>query len=353
MDPNAVYEELVAVRQAFALVTVVDAVGSTPGRIGVRAIVDAAGRIHGTVGGGRVEAEAQARAVDAIRTGQAVRFDLRLDGEGPGLDDPMCGGTLRFLVDPNAAAHAAAYRAAARAQAERREGMLLTRVRRRPAIEVEVRWCPADRAQDEMPPALAGLLPASSGDETARYAALAATATDPAMEVLVQPVLPALQLLIVGGGHIGLALAGLAPSLGFEVTVVDDRPEFAAGGRFPPGVRARCGDYAAEVAAFPVDRRTYIVIVTRGHNQDAAALAACVRRPAAYVGVIGSRRKLGLLRRELVDSGCATAAEWERVFAPIGLDLGARTVEEIAISIAAELVAVRRAAVVARRVPVA
>ena len=91
-----------------------------------------------------------------------------------------------------------------------------------------------------------------------------------------------------------------------------------------------------------MDDNTYVVIVTRGHEKDAEALAACVRRPAAYLGMIGSRRKVALMRKDFLESGRATAEEFDRVYAPIGLDIGAITVPEIAASIVAQLISVRR-----------
>jgi xanthine dehydrogenase accessory factor len=172
------------------------------------------------------------------------------------------------------------------------------------------------------------------------------TTTDPAggerVEVLVEPLIPKPVLLVVGGGHVGQAVAAQAASLGFEIVLIDDRPGFADPALFPPGVQTRCGDVAREVAAFPVQSDTFIVLVTRGHQHDTAALRACIRRPAAYVGMIGSRRKVPLVRRQFLEEGWATADEFDRVYAPIGLDLGAVTVPEIAASIAAQIVAVRR-----------
>jgi xanthine dehydrogenase accessory factor len=156
-------------------------------------------------------------------------------------------------------------------------------------------------------------------------------------------------LAIAGGGHVGRELACQAVRVGFDVIVLDDRPEFAEPGRFPAGVTARCGDVARELAAMPMTPDTYVAIVTRGHRQDAEALAACIRSPAAYVGMIGSRRKVAAIRQMAAESGLATEDELNRVFAPIGLDLGAVTVPEIAASIVAELIAVRRLGSVAAR----
>ena len=116
------------------------------------------------------------------------------------------------------------------------------------------------------------------------------------------------------------------------------------------GVAALCCDPGTALAAHPLGAEAYVVIVTRGHRQDAAALRACIRRDAAYLGMIGSRRKIALLRQEFSEQGWATETEFDRVCAPIGLDIGAETVPEIATSIAAQLIAVRRKGS-ARRMP--
>ena len=157
-----------------------------------------------------------------------------------------------------------------------------------------------------------------------------------------EPLLPKPLLVIVGGGHIGQAVAVQANLVGFEIVVIDDRPEFADPARFPENVTVQCGPIGEQVGDFPIAADTYLVIATRSHQHDAEALAACLHRPAAYIGMIGSRRKVALLRQDFVASGRATDAEFDRVHAPIGLDIGARTVPEIATSIVAQLIAVRR-----------
>jgi xanthine dehydrogenase accessory factor len=149
-------------------------------------------------------------------------------------------------------------------------------------------------------------------------------------------------LLIVGGGHIGQALARQAILVGFDVVVLDDRPEFTDPALFPEGVATRCGDIREEVEASAIGRDTYIVIVTRGHKHDAEALEACIHAPAAYIGMIGSKRKVALMRQDFIESGLAGEEEFGRVFAPVGLDIGAVTVPEIAASIVAQLIEVRR-----------
>jgi len=126
------------------------------------------------------------------------------------------------------------------------------------------------------------------------------------------------------------------------VTVIDDREAFANAQNLPWATHVICGDISDSIAEMQTDSETYIVIVTRGHRHDGAVLAACIHKPAAFIGMIGSKRKSLLIRKELEEEGIATVAELAKVVSPVGLDLGAESVEEIALSIAAQLVAVRR-----------
>ena len=149
------------------------------------------------------------------------------------------------------------------------------------------------------------------------------------------------RLLVVGGGHVGLALATMGDLLGFRVTVVDDRPEFANAERFPMAEQVIAGEPAASLDAIAVGESTYAVLVSRGHQLDEEGLRHLVGRGAAYVGMIGSRRRTATVLRHLAEEGFAVA-DLEAVHTPIGLDIGAETPEEIAMSILAEMVMGRR-----------
>jgi xanthine dehydrogenase accessory factor len=151
---------------------------------------------------------------------------------------------------------------------------------------------------------------------------------------------PPAKLLIVGAGHVGQALAAQANALGFMVSVLDDRSDCASAERFPSASRV-VGDIEAELAKYPIDSMTYVVIVTRGHRHDGRALAAVIGSPAKYIGLIGSKRKVITIYQDLISQG-VSLERLLQVHAPIGLELGAVTVPEIATSIAAELIAVRR-----------
>ena len=159
--------------------------------------------------------------------------------------------------------------------------------------------------------------------------------------VFVEPVLPLPRLIIAGAGHVGRAVARLGKLLDFSVTVIDDRAEFANAENIPEADEIIVGAIGEAVGKIEDSVHNYFVIVTRGHQKDAEALMAALGRPAAYVGMIGSKRKIEVMRLESLESGLATKEEWSTVHAPIGLGIGSKTVEEIAVSIAAELVQVR------------
>ncbi|GAF88589.1 unnamed protein product, partial [marine sediment metagenome] len=150
------------------------------------------------------------------------------------------------------------------------------------------------------------------------------------------------KLVIAGGGHIGRALAAVTVPLGFHVSVIDDRTEFASTERFPPPIKPTVGNIAEALKRWPIDANSYIVIVTRGHKHDERALGAVLDSPARYIGMIGSKRKIEVIYDNLRHDGAAQE-QLDRIHAPIGLAIGAVTPEEIAVSIAAQLVAVRRA----------
>lgn len=317
----------------FAVATVLKAVNSTPVKAGAKAIFDTHGRIHGTVGGGIVEGEATRLAKKVVLSGKPVVFDYDLRGPGPQEPGPICGGSMRVLVAPGNSASTADYRTAAVALQKREMGLWVTEMRGRSELQVIARFS----------------VEGANGERRSRRERPALQAQlDEQAQVFVEPVVPGPVLLIVGGGHVSQALAAHAALLDFNIVVFEDRPEFANSELFPPGTKTICGDVGQQLAGFPVDRNTFIVLVTRGHRQDAEALRACIKSPAGYIGMIGSRRKVPLVRREFLKSGWATAGEFKRVYAPIGLDLGAVTVPEIAVSIVAQLVAVRRKGIAPR-----
>jgi xanthine dehydrogenase accessory factor len=161
------------------------------------------------------------------------------------------------------------------------------------------------------------------------------------MEVFIEPIEPAPQLVILGAGHVGLQLGRLAPGLGFRVTIVDDRERFANRDRFPDAAAIVVDSIPEWIERTPLASSAYVAVLTRGHRQDYEAIRALAGRDLRYVGLIGSRAKVAKVVDRAIEEG--VSADWlRRVHAPVGLDIGAVTPEEIAVSILAELVAVRR-----------
>jgi xanthine dehydrogenase accessory factor len=336
---NQAVVEFIDAGRPFALAIVLRGLGSTPRKAGTKAIIDASGSIWGTIGGGLLESEAQQKARLAIESNRPELFDFKFTGSNACGGDPVCGGTMRILIDPTAAEHRPTYAAAAEMLRQRRRGVLLTTVRAEaagPRVQVKL-LAATDRATDSQPDSVQMAI--ARGE--AQFF-VSNPQQDAVVDGLAEPLIPAPLLIVAGGGHVGQALAEQARLVGFDIVVVEDRPQFADAALYPAGVETRCGTLASLQNELPITSDTYIAIVGRGHLADSENLAACIGKPAAYIGMLGSRRKIALLRQHFIETGKATAEQFDQVHAPIGLEIGAETVPEIAASIVAELVAVRR-----------
>ncbi len=161
------------------------------------------------------------------------------------------------------------------------------------------------------------------------------------LDVLVEPVLPQPQAFIFGAGHISRSLSKIADLAGFSTVIVDDRDSFANRERFPEASGIFAGEYEEIFPKLAVNPTSYLVIVTRGHRDDMRVLRWAVTTPARYVAMVGSKRKVISVVKELEKEGIPPEA-FERVSAPMGLEIGAVTPEEIAVSVVAEMIAVRR-----------
>jgi xanthine dehydrogenase accessory factor len=252
------------------------------------------GRTVGTLGGGCVEAEVRQQAIKLLHARESKLLTFKLDHDYGWDDGLSCGGAMDIFVQTLVdSADAAPFRAAIDAMSRGEPATL--------EINYELEGASKTFRETLDPPA---------------------------------------KLLIVGAGHVGQALAALATPLGFHVDVLDDRSDCASAERFPNADR-HVADIESSLRDWPIDPQTYVVIVTRGHRHDGRALAAVIDSPARYLGLIGSKRKVKTIFEDLVSQG-VSLERLLRVHAPIGLEIGAVTVPEIAVSIAAELVAVRR-----------
>lgn len=161
------------------------------------------------------------------------------------------------------------------------------------------------------------------------------------LEIFVEPIIPQPRAFIFGAGHISKSLSKIASLAGFATVVADDRESFANRERFPEAEEVLAGEYEAIFPRLAVNESAFIVIVTRGHRDDLRVLRWAVSTPARYLAMIGSKRKVLSLVRQLEAEGVPRSA-LERIHAPMGLDIGAVTPEEIAVSTVAEMIAVRR-----------
>lgn len=170
-----------------------------------------------------------------------------------------------------------------------------------------------------------------------------ANPNDPRQKVtlMIDPYLPPQELIILGGGHIAQPLAKIGKLLGYQVAVVDDRPEFVSQDRFPEADKTICCSFDTVENSFALGPQSNVVIVTRGHQHDLLCLRQMLKYPLPYLGMIGSRRKVAMIREQLLEEGLPVE-KLNSVYMPIGLDIGAQTPAEIAVSITAELINVRR-----------
>ncbi len=333
---------LIKNKRPAALATIIEARGSTPQIEGASALFSAEGLEAGTIGGGIVEAEAQLKALRAMARKNSGLFAFNLDHLASQANQAICGGRLKVLVEIQPEKNEAAFRALGLSLRRRKSGVLATLIRKDPAtkrLDIGRFWADADFSSKELRGTwLAGLEGEIRRALRDKKPHLVKGKTG---LLYLEPHFRQPRLVIAGAGHVGQAIGHLGKLLDFEVIVIDDRPEYANRERFPSADRIIVGDIGEAVRKFPVSSDTYIVIVTRGHARDEEALRACIRRRAGYIGMIGSRRKTGFIKEKFLRRGWASEAQFSGVHSPIGLSINSKTVQEIAVSIAAELVLVR------------
>ncbi len=271
--------------------------GSSPQKLGAKALFYSDGRIKGTLGGGCLEAEIQQRAIESLRNGEAATFDLLLDHDFGWDDGLICGGKVLGVILPNAQnAHADFW-----AQLTERENTLMWGVTENFSIE----WS------------------APKADGNWLYH---------------ETVTPSCALWIAGAGHIAQAVAPLALQLDFNVTVFDDRPALANHDFFPDEVNLEVGTWEQLCAARFPQVPSFGLIVTRGHRHDALVLRDWIRKPFLFLGMIGSSRKARTIFDHFVEEKIATPQELERVACPVGIKIKSQSVPEIAVSIMAQFI---------------
>ena len=302
--------------QRVVLTTVVKTSGSTPQKPGSSAFFGEKGLISGTIGGGQLEGDVEQIARKALISGNSglYYFNLNSEPESPGA---ICGGETEVLVDANPEKHRPTLEAMEQSLSMGKEGNICTIFSNQAGedFSIKQKWI--------------------SGPESDLKSDEAKTC------LFIEPIRPFPHLVIAGAGHVSKALAHIASLLDFEITIIDDRREYASMDHIPDADHFIVKDIGLAISELEPGPDTYFVIVTRGHTSDAEALKACIGSGAAYIGMIGSKHKVAIMKKQFIESGLATEEQWARIHTPIGIPIASHTVQEIAISIAAQLVSER------------
>lgn len=322
--------------------------GSTPQKPGSSALFGESGLISGTIGGGSLEGEVRHIAEGVIISGVSDHYYFNLDKD-QGDDGAICGGEAVVLVDANPESSIRALEQLIQSLSNRVDGSLITLVSKKgePGKTIERHWIPAGSNI----PSLRGvdlhvrnkieqLLQQVDAPDFAEIDLSESVAPNPEV-VFIEHIDPLPRLVIAGAGHIGKALAHIGSLLDFDITVIDDRDELANSENIPEANQLIVGDIGQSMSKLTYGNNCYVLIATRGHQHDAEALRSCISSTAAYIGMIGSSHKVSVMKKRFLDEGWATPELWSRIHTPVGIPIGSKTVQEIAISIAAQLVEVR------------
>ncbi|REJ94911.1 MAG: XdhC/CoxI family protein [Planctomycetota bacterium] len=322
-----------------AYTALVETRGSTPQKAGAAMLVFPDGSQAGTLGGGCVEAEVKRRALELLADGRPQLLSFQLDHDYGWDDGLICGGRMLMLVDPIRPGDDVTYY-------EELDRLLQGARGATQAVVIDAERAGLADATcvllDESGTPLAVRGDGGGLDAVLSHLRPLVERPRPYVDAGVSylPHLPRCRLIIVGGGHVGASVAELARQVDFDVWIVDDREEYCNPDRFPQAEKLICGNMEDVLTEIDVTPDTFCIIVTRGHNHDETALLHLAERPARYIGMIGSKRKIRLIFDDLRRSGISDEV-LERVHAPIGFDIGSQTVPEIAVSIVAELISHR------------
>ncbi len=332
-------EILIKSKQPFVSASIVEKTGSAPRAAGARMIICKDLSIVGTIGGGRLEAETIGEAKDLFDTKTSKVLSFNLTGKDAAEMEMICGGRGEILlvyIDPEEPINATLVERLIELEEKRTSGWLLTRIEedghsKQCLLEAEGQMI-GNLQLDESHflnmslelPHLSDYFKKALGSR-----------------VFIEKVSGRCELYIFGAGHVAQKVAPIAESVGFSTIVIDDRSEFANLDRFPNSKIVVVPSLEDQLPHLPIDKGSYIAIMTRGHLHDKTILSQIMKTSAAYIGMIGSKHKRDLIYTNLVENENYQLSDFENVHCPIGLDILAETPEEIAISVVAELIKVR------------
>lgn len=339
--------------QDVALVTIIRTLGSTPRNAGTKMLVLPDGRIFGTIGGGCGEAESKREALEVLLdTKSPKKFRVDMTNDLAAGDGMVCGGVMDVFID--FIGHEDGYTRQILSQymssLEKKENPLLVTITGvdggnkdllgRKMVFLSRKKEAGDLLVGDLTEKARELFERVRGKREPKLETIS-TGGIAGIELLFEPSFLFPHLMVLGGGHISKPLVSMASILGYQTTVVDDRPAFADKDRFPKGTQVICQEFEYFLKDLEVSPNTFIVIVTRGHQYDLDCLREVMGKPAAYIGMIGSSRKVKAILAKLESEGFSPE-KLKAVYTPIGLKLGSETPEEIALCILAEIVSVWR-----------
>lgn len=337
-------------KMPLALVAIIETKGSTPQVTGASALFSSKGLLEGTLGGGLLEGDAQKEALRALKEKISVLSQFSLRDDISEEEGAICGGEVRILIDGTPSRFKDVFHGLSQSLEQRKPGILATFINELPKRKAFLLrfWIEKNEKYDTELEKHVSFFQDEIDDVFFKGQPKLLKIRENIFPekginnlLFLEPVFPLPQLVIAGAGHIGQALSHLGSLLSFEVTVIDDRPEYANRERLPEADYIVVKDIGQAIRDFPLSLDSFVVIVTRGHRHDAEALRQCISSDAAYIGMIGSIRKIELMRKKFLEEGWATLRQFNRVHAPIGIKINSKTVEEIAVSIAAQLVQMR------------
>ena len=332
--------------ESFVIATVTGTKGSTPQKSGAKLLIRKDGSAVGTLGGGCVEGDIWFAAKEILRNHEGPEYrDYYLNEDIAARDGLVCGGTMYFLIDPVWKPEEFLSIATGVTEAyDGGEAVAMATIVKRGGGSSEVGTKITVRANGITEGTLGSRdldhVAIKTAERLAPYGKCEQVLTSDGTELFVEAYTSPPSVLLVGGGHISKAVAPIAKTLEFRVLVLDDRSEFSNKERFPEAEQTAIGDYVTGLQQFQITKNTAIIIATRGHNFDDVALEAAARSEAGYVGLVGSSRKVILIYEQLLKRG-VPLQRLRDIRSPIGLDIHARTPEEIAVSIMAEVVQFR------------
>lgn len=335
------------------LATLISRVGSAPREEGAKYLIKKDGSSIGSIGGGCVEADVWQEAQNIIEKGERKVIHFNLTSEQLAEGGLICGGNIKVFVEPLSEEYIPIYEEIIKIKQKGGQAILAT------VLSIDGKFAKLDGLKMLIKSKEESIGSISLGKEVEvkileevdsllklkkpkviQVRSERENAEWENAEILIEPIASQPTLYIFGAGHISQQLAFLAKMVKFKVVVIDDREMFANRERFPDADEIIVSEFENSFNKINIDSSSYIVIVTRGHLYDGVVLEKAIKTPARYIGMIGSKNKIRILFKNLMEKG-VSEDELKKVYAPIGIDINSETPEEIAVSIVAQLIKVR------------